>query len=93
MKPYIEFNSQKRIEGEKDNDKHGKALYKLMNNAIYRKAMENLRNRINVKLVNNGMGILKLSKVLMCKFNYNYIKNKYDNKSKLLFADTESFNV
>ena len=31
----------------------GKALYKIMNNSIYGKAMENLRNRINVKLVNN----------------------------------------
>ena len=65
LKPYIEFNSQKWKDGEKDNDKYGKALYKLMNNTIYRKAMENLKNRINVKLVNNGMGILKLRKVLM----------------------------
>ena len=31
-----------------------------------------------------GMCILGLSKVLMYKFSYNYIKNKYDNKSKLL---------
>ena len=53
LKPYIEFNRQKRIEAEKNNDKDGKGLYKLMNNAIYRKTMENLRNRINVKLVNN----------------------------------------
>ena len=31
-----------------------------------------------------GMCILGLSKVLMYKFSYDYIKNKYDNKSKLL---------
>ena len=34
--------------------------------------------------------ILELSKVLMCKFHYDYIKNKYGNNSRLLFTDTES---
>ena len=41
LKKYIAFNTKKRIEGEKYGDKDGKALYKLMNNAIYRKTMEN----------------------------------------------------
>ena len=36
-----------------------------------------------------GVCILELSKVLMYEFNYDYIKNKCDNKSKLLFTDTE----
>ena len=26
----------------------------------------------------------------MYEFHYDYVKNKYDNKSKLLFADTDS---
>ena len=37
-----------------------------------------------------GMCILHLSKVLMYEFHYDYIKNKYGNNSKLLFADTDS---
>ena len=44
----------KRIKADKNWDKDGKALYILMNNAIYGKTMKSLRNRISVKLVNNG---------------------------------------
>ena len=46
LKPYIEFNSQKRIEAEKK-------WREIMNNAIYEKTMENLRSRIDVRLGNN----------------------------------------
>ena len=36
------------------------------------------------------MYISELSKVLMFELHYDYIKYKYDNKSKLLFTDTAS---
>ena len=102
-----------------------------MKNVVHGKTMESLRNRKDVKLVNNkkdylkwaskpshmwhevfynnmvairkskvtltlnkpayiGMYISKLSKALMYEFHYDYIKNKYGNNSKLLFADTDS---
>ena len=60
LKQYVECNTQKRIEAEKiGGDKDGNALYKLMNNAVYGKTMENFRNRIDVKLVSNKKDYLK----------------------------------
>ena len=102
-----------------------------MNNSVFRKTMENLRKRVDVRLVTNekkldkltskptfvsskifnenlmgvhkvketltlnrpayvGMCILDLSKTLMYNFHYNYIKEKYNNRAKLLFTNTDS---
>ena len=36
------------------------------------------------------MFLLELSKALMYKFQYDYIKNNYSNNSRLLFTDTDS---
>ena len=57
---------------------------------VYEKAMENLRNRINIKPAYTGMFILELSKTFMYEFHYDYINNKYGNNSRLLFIDTGS---
>ena len=102
-----------------------------MKNVAYGTALENLRNRIDVRLVSSqkeylrwtskpsymsrkifendlitihksnvtptlhkpvciGMCILELSKVLISQLHCGYIKNKYGNKSKLSFTDTDS---
>ena len=50
-------NTKKR--NRKNGDKDGKALYKLMNNAVYGKTMENLRNRSYVNLLSNKKDCLK----------------------------------
>ena len=44
---------KKESEREKIGVKDGKALYKLINNAIYDKTMKNLKITVNVKLVSN----------------------------------------
>ena len=51
------------------------------------------KSRLALKLnkpAYNGMCVLELRKILMYKFHCDYIKNKYDDNSKLLFTDTDS---
>ena len=63
LKPYVKFNThtkKNRIINAKENgDKDRKALYKLMNNVVYGKAMENVRNKIDIKLVSNEKNYMK----------------------------------
>ena len=128
LKQYIDFNTEKRKSAKNAFEKD---LFKLMNNSVFGKTMENIRKRVDVRLVTDekklvklaskptyvsskifnenlvavhkikesltlnrpayvGMCILDLSKTLMYDFHYNYIKNKYGDKSKLLFTDTDS---
>ena len=71
---HVEFNTKERIEAERNGDKDGKALYKLMNNAVYGETMENLRNRIDVKVVSNKKDYLKWT------FKPSYMSHKiFDN--------------
>ena len=49
----------KKNRSRKNNGKDGKSLHKLIKKAIYGTTRENLRNRINVKLVNNQKDYLK----------------------------------
>ena len=45
------------------------------------------------KLVHLGLSIVGLSKILMYEIWYDYIKSKYDEKAKLCYMNTDSFNV
>ena len=109
-----------------------KDLFKLMNNLLFRKTMENIRKHRDIKLVTTdkkrsklvsepnyhtinliseelsiiemkktkvkmnkpiylGLSILEISKTLMYKFWYDYMKPKYANNVKLCYMDTDSF--
>ena len=128
LKQYINFNTEKRKQAKNAFEKD---FFKLMNNSVFGKTMENIRKRVDVRLVTDekkllkisskptyvsskilnenlvavhkiketltlnrpayvGMCILDLSKTLMYDFHYNYIKQKYGDKAKLLFTDTDS---
>ena len=56
MKPYIDFNSQERKEAAYEADKN---LFKLLNNALFGKSMENMRNRIKIRIATNEKDFLK----------------------------------
>ena len=128
MEPYIRKNTELR---KTATNSFKKDFFKLMNNSVFGKTIENIRKRQNIHLVDNrkkavklvsrpnfdrcvifdknliavhmkrtevyfskpvyvGQAILDLSKTLMFDFHYNYILEKYDNKAKLLFTDTDS---
>ena len=51
LEEYIKFNADKSKNAKKYFEKN---YFKLMINSIYGKAMENLRKRIGVRLINNS---------------------------------------
>ena len=54
---YPKHNTKQRIEAEKHGNE--KIMYKLMNNVVYGKTIENLRNRFNMRIVSNEKYHLK----------------------------------
>ena len=69
LRKYVDFNTEKR---KQISNEFNKNLYKLLNNCIYGKSIENIRKRINVKLIND-------KKVLeMCKQTKFYITKIFD---------------
>ena len=67
LKPYIDKNTSLRALAKNNFEKD---FFKLMNNSVFGKTMENIRNRVNVKLVDSGEQFKKL----VAKPNYNSCK-------------------
>ena len=82
MKKYIDFNTKKRMNAANDFEK---VFFRSMINSAYGKTMENLRKRINVRLVNNKKYFLKYT----CKPTH--ITHKFLVKIMLLFMKLNQF--
>ena len=72
LKPYIDKNTKLRTQAKNNFEKD---FFKLMNNSVFGKTMENIRNRVNVKLVDAGEQFKKLA----AKPNYESRKIFNDN--------------
>ena len=57
LKDFTDFNTEKR---RLSNDKFNKTSYKLFNNCIYGKSIENARKKTNVKMINDRKKYLKI---------------------------------
>ena len=129
LKTYIDVNTKYRKEAQNDFEKD---FFKLMNNSVFGKTLENVRNHKDIKSVTSdkirkrlvsepnchshkkfsehlmhieikkkkvkmikrlylGMPKLDISKTLMYKFWYDYIKPKYGDRARLCYTDTDSF--
>ena len=83
------MNTKLRKEAKNEFEKD---FFKLMNNSVFGKTMENVRKHRDIKLVTteekgiklvsklNYMSILDISKMVMYEFWYDYLKPKYKDK-------------
>ena len=72
LRKYVDFNTEKR---KQISDEFNKNLYKLLNNCIYGKSIENIRKRINGKLINDK------KKYLRCGNKPSFISQKIFDKN------------
>ena len=92
LKKYIDMNTELRKKASNDFEKD---FFKLLNNAVFGKTMENVRKHRDIKLVKtdhkrNKLVSEPISKIIMYEFWYDYVKKKYGDMVKLCYMDTDS---
>ena len=82
LKKCINFNTEKRKNAANSFEKY---FFKLMINSVYSKAMENLKKRIDIRLVNNEKDYLKQ------RANQPLFAKRFSMKNLLLFMKLNQF--
>ena len=78
LKPYIELNTILRTKATND-------FFKLMNNSVFGKTMENIRNRVDIHLVTNE----KQTRKLLLKLYYKHRTIFSENLSAVHMMETK----
>ena len=81
LKNFVEFNTEKRKNAINNFEKN---FFKLMINSVFGKTMENLRKRINVRLINNAKDYVK------CVSKPTFVSQKIFSKNLLVVHKIKS---
>lgn len=84
MKKYIDLNTELRAKADNDFEKD---FFKLMNNSVYGKTMENIRKRVDVKLVDSEEKVKKL----VNKVNFKQLTIFSENLCAIYMRKTQLF--
>lgn len=87
LKPYIDLNTDLR---QKAKDKFKQTLYKLFNNVIFGKSMENVRLHVDISLVHDWIG-MKGARMLIARPNFKRCKIFSENLVAIEMKRTQIF--
>ena len=84
MKGYIEYCVEQRKKADKEKNKFLSDFWKLMMNSVFGKTMENIRKRIDFKLVNDSVSLQKWINKPFLKDISTYVKGTKDDPENFL---------
>ena len=88
LEEYINLNTKLRIESKKSGNNFEVYFFKLMNNSVFGKTLENIINRVDIRLISTD----KVAQKLAAKPNYDCCTN-YDENLVAVHMEKTSFTL